>query len=446
MYRPFLSLRWLVTRPINLLGVGGVTLGVFAMIVVVSIFSGFLKTVSEHIRSASADIAVQALPSTAQFPALQRALAEDPNVAAAAPRLVHFGMLHEKDHRPPPPPLLGRGSLQGGDTPFLIVLGIDPAREFLATRLREWLEDVPPDLRVNNLDAPLEQKNGHDAILLGAERMRNEGLKPGDLVVLTSGKLQRSNDGLSNPDPIDHEFVISGAFHTRHIGYDGNNTLVDIAVLQQMLKLPITSVHEIIIKVRDPKTTEDTADRLTRAVRRTLQIEDLEERRGPVARSWRYRNRFFLQSIEWQRELMKIILIVIMVVAAVLMFATLSMMVTEKTSDIGILTAMGGTPRGVMSVFLGCGMAITSIGIALGTLAGCLGSIYLENFRQLVLLWTGLDLFPVKVYNLDRVPYDLDPIWIMQVACTATIVGIVVSALPAYRAARHDPLVSLRGT
>ena len=50
-----------------------------------------------------------------------------------------------------------------------------------------------------------------------------------------------------------------------------------------------------------------------------------------------------------------------------------------------------------------------------------------------------------EVYNLDRVPYELDPVWILQVSGVAAVVGIVVSALPAYRAARHDPLISLRG-
>ena len=58
----------------------------------------------------------------------------------------------------------------------------------------------------------------------------------------------------------------------------------------------------------------------------------------------------------------------------------------------------------------------------------------------------GVDLFPVKVYNLDRVPYDLDLAWILQVAGMAFVTGVLVSALPAFRAARHDPLVSLRGT
>lgn len=443
MYRPFLALRWLLTRPINLLGVGGVTLGVWALIVVVSIFSGFLRAVGEHIREAAADVAVLALPSYAAWPPLQKELARDPNVAASAPRLVHFGMVHRTGERPPPPPLLGRGSLQGGDTPFLYVLGVDTAREFETTKLRDWLLAVPADMRVRDPDAPLRPIGDRAAILLGEERMRSEGLHPGDVVVLTSSRIESSADGLRKPDPFDREFAVAGAFRTSSVGYDGNTTFVDIDALRRLLQKPADSVHEIAVRLRDEATTEATASRLSLAVRRALHLP--EDSRAPVALSWRARNGSFLKSIEWQRELMKIILIVIMVVAAVLMFATLSMMVGEKTGDIGILTAMGGTPRGVMAVFLGCGLAITATGIVLGTITGCLSAVFLEDFRELVLAGTGLDLFPVKVYNLDRVPYELDPLWILQVACVAAVVGIVVSAVPAYRAARHDPLVSLRG-
>jgi lipoprotein-releasing system permease protein len=388
---------------------------------------------------------VLALPGRAAWPPLQKELLQDGNVAACAPRLVHFGMVHRTGERPPPPPLLGRGSLQGGDTPFLYVLGVDPAREFETTKLRDWLLAVPAELRVRDPDAPLRPIGGREAILLGEERMRSDGLHPGDVVVLTSTRLETSADDLGRPAPFDREFAVAGAFRTRSVGYDGNTTFVGIDALRELLQKPADSVHEIAVRLRDPATTEATAVRLQHTVRRALHVSDFDLSRGPVAQSWRARNGYFLKSIEWQRELMKIILIVIMVVAAVLMFATLSMMVGEKTADIGILTALGGTPRGVMAVFLGCGLAITATGIVLGTILGCLSAVFLEDFRELVLAGTGLDLFPVKVYNLDRVPYELDPLWILQVACVAAVVGIVVSAVPAYRAARHDPLVSLRG-
>ena len=141
---------------------------------------------------------------------------------------------------------------------------------------------------------------------------------------------------------------------------------------------------------------------------------------------------------------MKLVLFVIMVVAAFLMFATLSMMVTEKVHDIGILTAMGATRFGVLQVFMSCGLAIAVAGTVLGILLGCLSAVYLDDFNQWLRASFGIDLFPTTVYNLRRVPYHLDPLWIAQVAAMALGVGVVVSGVPAWRASRHDPVTSLR--
>lgn len=455
MYRPFLAIRYLLTRPINLLGVMGVTLGVWALIVVVAIFSGFLEVVRDHVRSAASDISVLRLHD-ADFGRLRRAIEAEPQVTACAPRLVHYGLLHPPGRRPPPPPLLGRGALQGGDTPFLFVLGVDPALERSVTRLSGWLTAVAPGLRVRDLDDPLAPIDGLPAILLGEDRMLRNGLRPGDRLVLNTARTAMAPDGSRSIEPVEVAasngagtgppvFAVAGAYRTRHIGYDGNNSFVDIDVLRALLHLPAGSVQEIAVAVEDDAALELIAARVQGAVRQALGQEDLPWTRGATAISWERRNAGFLSGVEWQRTLMKIVLTVILVVAAVLMFATLSMMVAEKTSDIGILTAMGATPRGVMAVFLSCGLAITAVGVALGTLSGCLSAMYLEDFRQLVLSVAGVDLFPVKVYNLDRVPYALDPWWILQVAAMAAGTGIVVSALPALRAARHDPLVSLRG-
>ncbi|MGE3173586.1 MAG: ABC transporter permease [Planctomycetota bacterium] len=457
MYRPFLALRYLLSRPINLLGVLGVTLGVWALIVVVSIFSGFLAVIGEHLRSASADVTVRYLPPDTPFERLERVLDADPEVLGVAPRLVHFALLHRPGQRPPPPPVLGRGALQGGDGPFVFLIGVDPARERDTTGFRGWLEAVGQDLRVADLDRPLGRQDGLPTLLLGEERMRSAGLRPGDRVVLSTGRTVRTDEGkwrierIDDTDPDTGEpqvptFVVAGAYRTRHIGYDGNNALVHIDELRQLLRLGPDVVREVAVRVPPGVDLDEAAGRVQRAVRRELGFENSSPMVGPIAVSWRVWHGGFLEGVEWQRALMKIILIVIMIVAAVLMYATLSMMVAEKTSDIGILTALGGSPRGVMTVFLACGLAITLTGIALGTITGCLSAIWLDDFRVLVRGLTGVDLFPVKVYNLDRVPHELDPWWILQVAGVAVTVGVLVSALPALRAARHDPLISLRGS
>lgn len=444
MYRLFLALRYLLTRPINLLGMAGITISVWALVVVVSLFSGFLQVVERHVHEASADIAVTGLPSWTRWSTLRAALADDTNVAALAPRLLHYGMLARPGHRPPPAPLPGRGALHGGDQPFLFVQGIDAAAEAEVTGFTHWLADpgIPAALRCRG--TPLAPMDGVPTVLLGLERMQREGLQVGDAVVLTTAQLRRDADGEQRPAKVQIALRIGGAFKTAHSGFDGNTVFVAATTLRERLFPDEPDlVQEVAVRVHDAATLEDTAGRLQRALAR---VGERNERVYGRVQTWRERNGTFLASIEHQRSLMQIVLIVIMVVAAFLMLATLSMMVTEKVADIGILTAMGGTPGGVTTVFLGCGVVITIAGVLAGIATGIVTGVYLEEVRQALRWATGIDLFPVDVYNLDRVPCAIEPLWLVQVTAMALGTGIVVSALPALRAARHDPLVSLRGS
>ena len=93
MYRLFLALRYLLTRPINLLGMAGITISVWALVVVVSLFSGFLQVVELHVHAASADVVVGDLPAWTEWRKVEAALRDDPNVAGVAPRLLHYGIL-----------------------------------------------------------------------------------------------------------------------------------------------------------------------------------------------------------------------------------------------------------------------------------------------------------------------------------------------------------------
>ena len=445
MYRLFLAVRYLLTRPVNLLGMAGILISVWALVVVVSLFSGFLQVIEDHVRSATSDVVVSEVPAWTRWPDLQAALADDPNVAAAAPRVLHYGMLAPPGRRPPPAPLPGKGALHGGDQPFLFVYGVDAALEAEATDLERWLTaaEIPAALRVSDVSSPLAPIDGTPAVLLGLERMQKEGLAVGDAMRLTTARMAPTSDGRVRPVKIEVDLRVGGAYRTEHGGFDGSNVFVALDTLRAPLYPGEPArVQEVAVRLRDGEQLDATAARLSRTLQR---VTEQDGRGYGRVQTWQERNVQFLANVAHQRGLMKIVLVVIMVVAAFLMLATLSMMVTEKTSDIGILTAMGGTPGGVTMVFLSCGLVITLCGVALGLGAGVLTATYLEEIRQAVLWSTGVDLFPLDVYNLQRVPCRIEPLWLLQVATMALVTGLIVSTLPALRAARHDPLVSLRG-
>jgi lipoprotein-releasing system permease protein len=446
-YAQFLAIRYLLTRPINLVGMLGITVGVWALVVVVSLFSGVLSVLEGHLHAATGDCVATGVPPWAPWPKLDAALRDDANVAATAPRFLHYGLLVRPGHRPPPLPLPGRGALHGGDQPFLFVLGVDPAAEAEVTGFRQWLHDpaIPPELRAPDASNPLAPRDGLPTVLVGLQRMQREGLRVGDRVVWTTARLVPDSQGNATPEKLQVELVVGGAFKSAHGGFDGNNVFLALDTMRgQLAADDAQSVQEIVVRLHDAGDAAllATAERLQRALHRAT--ERMDRGYGTVM-TWREKNANFLASVEHQRGLLKIVLIVIMVIAAFLMLATLSMMVTEKTGDIGILTAMGGTPRGVTSVFLACGIVITLVGTGVGLATGCLTAVYLEEVRQAVRWATGVDLFPLDVYNLDRVPYSIEPLWLLQVTLAALAVGFLVSFLPARRASRQDPLVSLRG-
>lgn len=446
MYAVFLALRYLLTRPINLLGMIGIAISVWALVVVSSLFTGFIAVVEQHVQEASADISVTQLPPWADWQKLAATLADDPNVAGTAPRLLHFGILQRPGELPPPAPLPGRGALHGGDQPFLFVYGVDAAREVAVSGFGDWLANpaIPPADRVADARQPFAVPGDRPGILLSTERLAHLHLHRGDRVLMSTARIEGQGQSRAY-DQATVEFTVAGAFKSRHGGFDGNVVFVAIDALRAELlpELPADSVHEIAVKVKDEASLDATRDRLQAAVGRALDRGEL--RSFGRVETWRQRNASFLFSVQHQRVLLRIVLFVILLVAAFLMLATLSMMVTEKTSDIGILTAMGGTPVGVTSVFFACGLAITALGVLLGIGTGVVTAVYLEEIRQAVLAVTGKDLFPLDVYNLDRVPCAIEPMWLLLVALAAFLIGLVAAVIPALRAAFHDPLVSLRG-
>lgn len=435
MYRWFLALRYLLNRPINLLGVVGVMLGTWALIVVVSIFSGYIVEIRAHIRSTTSDVSISNLPAETSFAAVREVLERDPNVALCTPRFTGGGMLH--------PSRLNRAKIKntaaaqlGAESRFVHLLGIDPSAEPSVSGLGEWLDHVArPDLRVapKGLLAPTAAR---PTLLLSEQRILGEGLAAGDRVRITCALLRENRT--QSVDAVQIDLDLQGAFASKYVLFDASTAIVDIATMRKLHGVTTPDACNVVaVKLRDPRQDRATAERLERALREAIYP-------GVRAQDWEATNIPFLAAIDHQRFIMKLVLFIIMVVAAFLMFATLSMMVTEKVHDIGILSAMGGTRLGVMQVFLTCGLAISLLGTLLGIVAGCFTATYLDAFNQWVKATFAIDLFPTTIYNLRRVPYELDPLWIAQVAAMALVVGILVSAWPAWRASRHNPVESLR--
>ena len=436
MYRYFLALRYLLSRPINLLGMFAFMLGVWALILVVSIFSGVIREFKEHIRSATSDVTAYYLGNRANYQRLEKVLLQHHNVAACAPRLAYAGLLHPDPER--------TASNAPNEDPtanhhLVTLIGVDPQKEAQVTGFNGWLAEAGTDTETTVLDAQSSW------ILPSQMRARREHVSPGQKLQITTANLtdQSGPRGSRSPatlDLIEHEFQVAGSYATQYSGFDEFNAFVHIDLLRKLLHKQDDFVSEIMIRLKDPDLRHATAEDLAASIGSMSEYA----RSLPQVQPWEERDKRYLENVEHQRSLLKLVLFVIMVVSTFLVYATLSMMVTEKTRDIGILVALGGTRTGVMQVFLTCGFAIGLIGTICGIVIGCITSMNLDAIRHLVLNWFGVDLFPISSYGLPRVPYELDPSWIALVAAIALVLGLLVAGLPALRAARHDPLRSLR--
>ena len=451
MYRYFLAIRWLLSRKINALGVIGIALGVWAPIVVVAIFQGYLVEVQKHVIGGGSDLSVTRIPETRSFEDLRALIEDDPNVAACAPRIVWYGMLHpfrdsERDEAPSAAHIAGVDSangVPGADGEFVSLLGIELAAEREVADLANWLDAVEdPALRVPESVTTLSGES--PGLIVSRPRALLHGIERGDRVLLTTAIILNAGTDKEAQNLVDAELRVTGGFETSYAGFDGVNVYVPIDALREMLRAEGAAqndwVNEISIRLKDTSRIEETRARIYRVLSADTPADEPQMR---VLTSLEA-NEDELMSIEHQAALMKLVLFVIMIVAGFLVYATLSMMVMEKTRDIGILTALGASSRGVMMVFLACGLAISIVGAVIGVVTGCLSAIYTDAFNSWLRSTFGVDLFPSAVYNLTHVPSKLDPAWIALVTAVAIGVGVLVAAIPAWRAARHDPLQSLR--
>ena len=346
----------------------------------------------------------------------------------------------------------------------MVLVGIDPELEAQTTRLNDWLTDqvnehIDPIPRMQDGGFCVESAQqpfsvspkriwdaheiltsrgkkvlgDQDGVILGVMRLNfGDQIIPGQRVDIISARHHPADDQYKKIRIIAH---LSGAFRTQHRMLDLTVCMLDIDLLRDHMGGGEEElVTDVAIKVADGHSAADVA--------RAIEASMLEHG-GGKALTYEQQNATYLGAVDQERALMKIVLFAVMLVAGFLIFATLHMMVAQKVQDIGILSALGATPSATGGIFVLGGLAVGVAGCALGSVGGYLSAYFLNDINEFAYQWTGRELFPRRVYNLDEVPIDLDPTWILQVVAGALFLSLVVSWLPARRAARLDPIKAL---
>ena len=365
------------------LSIGGVTLGVFALLVVLAVMSGFDHEMKEKLVGTNAHLIVDAPEGLRDADELMRRVAASDHVVGVSPFIS------------------GQAILRLPDRAFgVLVRGIDLQREAQVNRLADYMVAgrLPRD---------------DNELVLGTE-----------LSAYLRAGLGKTLKLISPADGKTHEFAVSGIFHSGMYEFDATLVAMTLARAQQLYHLDGT-VTGIGVKL----------DRLERSVEVR---QALQRRLGPLyqVKTWMELNQTLFDALKLEKLTMFIILTLIVVVAAANIVSTLIMMVIEKTRDIGILKSIGATSGSVRAIFTWEGLLIGMLGTALGAgLAWVL--IWALDTYQFVKL-------PSTIYYLDHLPVRVEWGDWWKTITAALVISLASTIYPARQAARLAPVDALR--
>ncbi len=452
MFRWFLSLRYLRARKTNLIGIGGIFVGVGALILILSIMTGFLEETRRSVRGSLSDIVVSpyfGVDKTRKVPLepakLLTELRADPRIAGAAPHLVWYCQIAKEG--------ADAGSIvrilsnsQSGNLSAVQIVGIDIPDEFGATEFKAALERPPlHGAKVEDVEHPFDVPERYSptpfekGVVIGEKLYSNLGLRRGDRVMLATVVEDQGRSGsFKTPS---RSFIVLGTFRSKENEMDMSRIYIERAEMVDFLSSPMR-FSEVLVKLKPE--FEKQADDLRKELGPRLSAKGLIFGYEGEVKTWQQFRGVLLGAIENERVLMGIMLSLVLLVAGFTVFAILSMMVTEKRRDIGILTALGATPNGVMTTFLMIAVWDALIGALLGAIVGTWGALEIDAVERWLSSTFGVQIFNRDVYLFDTIPSVVEVLPVALIVLGAFVCAILFAAIPAWRAANLDPLEALR--
>ena len=390
---------------ITLIAVGGVTVGVMALVVVLGVMNGLQSDLRDKILVANPHLRVLTYGEGLRVDDWHKVLDDvrrAPGVEAAAPFVMTQGLLSA-----------GHDYAEG-----VVVLGVDPdtGSRAVTSFARHF---VKGDLRFRATRTDVE-----GGIALGTRLAAKLSAFPGDVVTLVSPAGARFNPSVGAYVPQFHRYEVSGIFDTGMYEYDNNYVALSRSVAQRFAGLD-TAVTGIEVRLADPWNA-------------VLFGQQLEARLGYPYRvlDWQSQNASLFSALKLEKLAMALVVFLICIVAAFNVVGTLTMVVRDKTREIGILLAMGLPQASIRRVFLAQGVLIGVVGTTLGAVLGfVLGG--MVNRGQ----WIHID---PSIYFIDHLPVRTQPLDALVVIAASLFIAMLAPLYPAMQAARLDPVTAIR--
>jgi len=395
-------------------------LGVTVLILVISVMTGFDRELRQKVIDFDAHILVSTEDVLRDWRALKTKIDNTPGVVATAPYIQGPVIVEFQNRRVAP-----------------LIRGVDPVEEEKVIPLRKFI-------KYGNLN--LEG----DSTVLGIELARKLQANVGDkITVYSPGNLGQILDGIKKLETakgdeekkaidqlreviLPKELTITGIFETGHYLHDSEYLLVPVYVGQELYGLQ-DGLHGITVRTDNPYS----AERVKQSIDQFLQPPE-------YAQTWIDMNHQFFEAVRLERSVMFFLLFFIVVVAAFGIMSTLITVTVQKRREIGIMKALGANIAQVIWVFLGQGTIVGLFGTLTGLGLGMTLIRYRNEFSQWLAATLHIEVFPREVYQFSAIPAEVIPRDVAIICISAFFICSIAALIPAYFAARLDPVKALR--
>ena len=381
----------------------GIAVGVWALIVVLSVMNGFQKEVRTRILAVVSHLQIVADDNRLEdWRSVAKIAAQNPHVVGSAPFVQAQAMLSN-----------GQG-MRGA-----AVRGILPAEE-------EKVADLARNMRVGSLD---DLRAGEFGVVLGIDLARALGVTRGDKIALIAPQ------GIVTPAgviPRLKQFTVAGIFEAGLVDADSSLALIHMQDAQTLYQMG-TSVSGVRLKLDDLFAARTVAYELLNKLPRDVFASD-----------WTRSHANFFRAVEIEKRMMFLILALIVFVAAINIISTLAMAVVDKQADIAILRTLGAAPGSILQIFMVQGMVLGVVGTVAGVVVGIITALNIDVIVPAIEHAFNIKFLSKDVYMIPDLPSDLQMRDVVAIAVMALVLSFVATILPSLRAARVNPVEALR--
>lgn len=397
----FIALRYLKARKkgffaflTTLIAIGGTTLGVAALVITLSVMSGFQRDIRNKILGIQPHIVMTRIDGDAftGHKEIRDNVKENKNIVASSPFIYRQGIIRN----------LGTSGSTG-----IIIKAVNYEDEDSMVGLSNQIQ--VSDMEFDGIKA--------GEIVLGSEVGKSISATAGDEVVL----MFPSNFGSM---PKMYKFKVMALIHSGMYDFDSSLGYIDLSYAQEIFGMQ-EEVSGISIQTTDFDKAVDVAAQIQREYSYPYRVK-----------AWIELNKNLFSALKLEKIMMFLILGLIILVAAFNIISNLLLLSVQKSKEIGIMSAVGFSKFSIAKIFFYEGVVVGFLGTVLGILFGIGISLVLKYFEIFKL--------PKGVYYVDKVPIAIMPWDIFSVAVCAFIITVIAGMYPAYQVSKLDPLEAIR--